>query len=161
LNFERDGLSMALGSDGNVYAFSGSGSNPTGLTNWEMLGTDGGWGCPGTCPQMNSGHVFGAAVAVGTKIYVMGGVAEPADQTSNNTVEYIDVTNLAAGWQEVAGMFDRESLFRRGGHPRGHHPRLRRSRRPAQQLHNRECRRVLAVEQHLAVSSPTRCNGRA
>ena len=119
LVYERDGLSMALGSDGNVYAFSGSGSNPTGLTNWEMLGTDGGWGCPGTCPQMNSGHVFGAAVAVGTKIYVMGGVAEPADQTSNNTVEYIDVTNLAAGWQEVAGMLTARAYFAAVATPEG------------------------------------------
>jgi hypothetical protein len=111
LNFERDGLSMALGSDGNVYAFSGSGSNTASLTSFEMLDSSGAWSCPGTCPQMNSGHVYGAAVAVGTKIYVMGGVALPADQTSNNIVEYLDLANLSAGWKEATGMLTARSYF--------------------------------------------------
>ena len=111
MNFERNGLSMVLGSDGNVYALSGSGASTSSLTNWEMLGSNGVWSCPGTCPPMLSGHVYGAAVLLGSKIYVMGGVALPADQTSNNIVEYLDLTNMAAGWQEAAGMLTARSYF--------------------------------------------------
>jgi len=60
---------------------------------------------------MLSGHVYGAAAVVGNRIYIMGGVALPADQTSNNVVEYLDVTNPSAGWQEAAGMPTARSYF--------------------------------------------------
>lgn len=110
MTYERNGLSMATGSDGNVYAFSGSGNSTASLTSWEMLDASGLWTCPGTCPQMLSGHVNGAAVVVGSKIYVMGGVALPAE-TSNNIVEVLNVNDLAGGWQVLAGMPTARSFF--------------------------------------------------
>jgi hypothetical protein len=111
----REGLSMAVGSDGNVYAFSGSGGVGTAnLTSFEMLNPndlDAGWSCPGSCPAMTSGHVYGAAAVVGTKMFVMGGLQTPSSLTSINAVEYLDLANLSAGWQAGANMPQARSSF--------------------------------------------------
>jgi len=114
MRFERQGLEMAVGSDGYVYAFSGSGNDTRSLTNWERLDPndpDGGWSCPGTCPSLTSGHVNGAAVAIGSSIYVMGGLAAPDDTTSLNALEALNVSALSDGWTQESGMLIGRSAF--------------------------------------------------
>jgi hypothetical protein len=110
----RQGLSMAVGSDENIYAFGGSGFDPSSLTSFEMLNPndlDAGWSCPGACPTMLSGHFNGAAAVVGSKMYVMGGLASPIALSSISTVEFLDLANLSAGWQEAANMSTARSSF--------------------------------------------------
>jgi hypothetical protein len=104
MNHDRAHFSLVTDANGDIYAIGGAGSYKDVATSWERFdGTS--WSCPAPCPSLNAPRIDAAATLAACPtgsdecLYVIGGHSQVGIPTGLVTTEYLDLGNVAAGWQ--------------------------------------------------------------